>query len=771
MSKENLYRGAAGGNPTQVSKLPKEPLDFEFPNTSPPPIRLRLATFIRQLFVVSGVAILLPLTLHFDVVIVGILVLCMALNYLVRTYKGIGPKVAARVSTAFLVTYFAYMFTYKVHGQIAGLMALVTFTYTAWIALQFRRHWVHRASCGMLTQQSVRAFRRSGQLPPGVKAKPWFPAFIQALQSWISYDPANSKIPGLMKSPAGDAQNRIAASFTLAILWAGLLVSPHSIALMNRVGNAVVLLPLLLFTVPVGFPLLLMCFVANECLGKAHALIDYQFEPINWTPFVEQMQASSNPIESKSVFLGRVHGDGSPILYPAERMMRGGWVQGSPGSGKTLYLMQLQEMLIELGYSVVVLDLKATSHELLYSAQAAAERVRKRTRREVPIYPFTPVNGEASFLLDVYSQEFWSARSPEEKAGIMLGFFGLNGGQVYGESYYRDSAWTVKQHLTAKYQDLASFHEAARRLAEELHHAKEWELSSQSKRDGEHPRLILNRLGMVDALNVRPTYSQGILDRAVKLDQLFETPSVLHCSLPAVTDPVGNPEIGRIILSSLLNAASYKQHRPVKCVVLVDEFQRMISRSLDLVLQQARSRGVGVILTNQSSADLQAVDRNMADTIMGNTAMQTWIKATDGIGVEQVRKFGGQYIDYLYSKSVSHSTNGSSSSLTTSEQILDRVSTGLIDRVNSSHDQYFLRLTDDGGYAAYGGEMFVAQMGYHTATEQEYIDRTLQPWPKAVPGMLVNGEHRPPTGPPNSSLLGPKKPKPSTNRRSTPLNP
>ena len=228
--------------------------------------------------------------------------------------------------------------------------------------------------------------------------------------------------------------------------------------------------------------------------------------------------------------------------------------------------------------------------------------------------------------------------------------------------------------------------------------------------------------------NARPGYSQQVHDRAINLEQLFQTPSVLHCCLPSVTDPVGNPEVGRVILSSLLATATHTQHRSVKVVVLIDEFQRMVSRSLDIILQQARSRGVGVILTNQSSADLTAVDQNMADTIAGNTALQAWIKATDGIGVDQVRNFGGQYIEHMYSTTVSSSQNGPQTSRTTSEQILDRVSTGLIDRVNSSHDQYFLRITDDGGYAAYGGQMFVAQSGYHTATEQEYNDRMTRPW-------------------------------------------
>ncbi len=100
-----------------------------------------------------------------------------------------------------------------------------------------------------------------------------------------------------------------------------------------------------------------------------------------------------------------------------------------------------------------------------------------------------------------------------------------------------------------------------------------------------------------------------------------------------------------------------------------------------------------------------------------------------------------------------------------------RISSGLVDKVNSTVNQYFLRITDDAGYAAYGGQTFVAVMDYHT-TQEEYERRVAAPWPAATPGMLINGEHRPASGPPGAALLGPQppeKPKGPT-RKPTRLN-
>ena len=89
---------------------------------------------------------------------------------------------------------------------------------------------------------------------------------------------------------------------------------------------------------------------------------------------------------------------------------------------------------------------------------------------------------------------------------------------------------------------------------------------------------------------------------------------------------------------------------------------------------------------------------------------------------------------------------------------MDRVSTALIDSVNSNMGQYFLRITENAGYCVFGSQMFVANMDFHT-TKEEFDRRSKAPWPKVKPGMLINGQHRPPGGaPPQSSLA----PNPST---------
>ena len=139
------------------------------------------------------------------------------------------------------------------------------------------------------------------------------------------------------------------------------------------------------------------------------------------------------------------------------------------------------------------------------------------------------------------------------------------------------------------------------------------------------------------------------------------------------------------------------------------------------------------------------------------------MKTTDNLGKQQIKDFGGQYIDEMYSKTLGTNGQGEqTSSQTSSEQLFDRVSDGLIDEVNSTQGDYFLRITENAGYAAYGSELFVAHMDFHT-TKEEFDRRTNAPWPKATKGMLINGQHRPGKGgPPQSSLVPNPPPLPTT---------
>lgn len=758
MGKTSLYRLPAKSNPTQHQHLPKEPMGLNFP-------------LMEKLWTKSDWQ-RVPLT---ALLIVG--VNCLWLEHAVgRNSNELGiALIAAAVPTFVIFAVYKLRVAVPVGIVMAAVQASVylnvtghldfqneiliaAFLMTFCVAIEKQRFFKELAISGYFTPQEKDAYINNGKVPRGIKPTDPFDSYWIAIRAWLKYDEDDSQAEGVHK-PKLNINLRIARTLLVVVLWVAALL-PQEI---SKVVASPEYLPISVFQfvlLSFGFPLTLGLCLTFRSMSRAGGILKQRQAVQRWSNFVESMRHAKNITVRNSIYLGRILHDGAPIVYPVSALTKGGWIQGSPGSGKTVLLSQIVEQLVGQGVSVVTLDLKATSHELYYAAEAAAKRVEQTQHRSVPLKAFTPKHGEATHLFDLFSQDAWAASSPEEKSGMMLGFMGLNHGNVYGESYFRDASWTVQQHLLGKYTKLSSFHEASTLLGEELKHAKEpWELSASSKRDGEHPRLILKRLGLTDAINVRSSYPQEVLDSAIKLETLFKTPSVLHCSLPAVTDPVGNPEIGRVILSTLLRVGANTPNRPVPVVVCIDEFQRMCSRSLDVILQQARSLGIGVVLTNQSSADLATIDPNLVDTIAACTQFQAWMRTTDNLGKQQIIDFGGEYMGHLVSKTLSESKDGPVTSYSKKEQVMNRVSTGLIDTVNSNLGQYFLRITENAGYCAFGAQLFVGKMDFHT-TEAEFNRRSSAPWPSAKSGMLINGQHRPDGGTPPQSSLAPKTPSP-----------
>ena len=96
--------------------------------------------------------------------------------------------------------------------------------------------------------------------------------------------------------------------------------------------------------------------------------------PDRWDGFVHDIQTSSNPIERRSIYRGRIVSDGSPLIVPREVCNEHIHFLGDSGGGKTSQgLLPTMEQLLASGdCSMVVLDLKADSMELLASLHAAS---------------------------------------------------------------------------------------------------------------------------------------------------------------------------------------------------------------------------------------------------------------------------------------------------------------------------------------------------------------------------------------------------------------
>ena len=348
-----------------------------------------------------------------------------------------------------------------------------------------------------MSRRNARKYLIFNNRPKCVKPGSIAAGLRQAIVTYLSYNQERVELPGIWKSPFGNYDVRLARTFTLIMLLT--LVVGHVMFRPLRVDGELfsTLTPIGFFVVPtislgiwliaVGFP----CFLTAR---DAHGLQLARFSPEFWPEFVEDRKNSSDPIEKDSVFLGTVNYDGSPILHPIEQLMKHAWIVGKTGSGKTTYLLALIDQLVRRGdTSLVYLDLKATSFEPL------------ATMQQRPTKYFTLEHGEASYALDLFSQQAWHDMPTAQRAALVLCALSLIYTPGYGRSWYRDAAYDVVFFVLDRHPDIKGWGEFAKRIQDAMRHAKPWELSEQVKHDGVHVQLIIKRLAALTALNVDET--------------------------------------------------------------------------------------------------------------------------------------------------------------------------------------------------------------------------------------------------------------------------
>jgi len=76
--------------------------------------------------------------------------------------------------------------------------------------------------------------------------------------------------------------------------------------------------------------------------------------------------------------------------------------------------------------------------------------------------------------------------------------------------------------------------------------------------------------------------------------------------------------------------------------VFIDEFQRIAGENFRVIMEQARSFGLGVVLANQSVADLVTPDVDLRPTVRTNTRFKRYFSVTDPRDVASLSEASGQ---------------------------------------------------------------------------------------------------------------------------------
>ena len=570
-----------------------------------------------------------------------------------------------------------------------------------------------------------------------------FRVYWNALASWCSYNNDNLTLPGLLSSPAGSTTTRVVTTSLSVILVASTFalycfsdVLPPQVTTPVRdsaAANHVAAVPTgddSIFSIVI--PVLLIVAVGNAVLLSTALLLPVALVmPVlldanrwrrgrvaggNWRTLVNDMQHSPDSTERRSYYMGRVLKDGSPLIVPREVFQEHAHFLGDSGAGKTsLGLNPWIEQTISFGdCSLIVIDLKADTLELLATLTTAAESLQQRTKRRLPIKHFTNQSHLSTFAFNPLAQAFWNAAEPYVKTDFLNGAAGILYGKGYGEGWYTSANAAVSHHVLKKHPDIKSCRELAERIRATFASPKKSGLHPAFYNAGAHVQEVFDRLGAFDPINVAPGtgHPDEVVQAAIDLTDVFRNPQILYFHLSSIVAAGSSPEIARFVVYSLLCAASQtERNHPV--FLVIDEFQRMVAKNVEALLQLARSMGIGVILANQSMQDLG----ELIPSIEANCRYRQWFSVSSLDDRERLLKAAGETVEQFTSRSWGSTPNGSTSSITISEQVMNRFSVNDIALASDHEKQSIVTITRGKGYAQFGGLPVIVTSDFHISAQ------------------------------------------------------
>lgn len=776
MPRETYYQST--GNPTQKRNLPRRPMSIEFAyrSSNPDSDDTFTRTYFGNLYLLSGAALAADwmgsafgMLFPFNVLVVGLM-----LRGLLKLWK---------LPSAYQPSLWLLAVPYLLHiiGLAFVVRTAIVVVCAAYAGRAFARHFVYvttgfprknaehiRAQWDIITLYSallvipvglaVAAPHAAGLcglilivgtvasvLLTGGDPFEGFANLFNAWHSWCSYNRADEAAPGTTVSPAGSLATRLGMIVLLVVSVTLLITDATGISETVWGGSGFHFGNILVWTVsvlafvavPVVIAVALVSLVAFPAVCRSSPASESSREENEWQQVTKAIRKSANPVERDSIYVGRVSHDGSPLLVPRAVFQEHAHLLGDSGSGKTARgLIPLAEQLIADGNSsLMVIDLKGDSQEILASLTSAASRHGKQT----PLRYFSIREDQSTFAFNPFQLPCWNRLNLFQRTDVVCGALGLIYGTEYGQGYF-SSANAMVLHATLKhFPDVASFADLADRIAYVTQRPKAHGLSESKTEAGNHVWMVAERLASFKPLNVTPQSAPTteVSQRAMDPAQLFERQEIFYFHLSTTLGPGSSPEIARLAMFMLLTTATLTPQRR-QVYLMIDEFQRVAAHNVDAILQIARSMNVGVILANQSMLDLKRED--LISVVETNCRYRQWYAISSPEEQERLSKGSGQTVDQLHSASVSTQRDGLDTRTTvshsTSQFIAPRLSTNDIKLASDDPSKSIVLVTRGDGYSQFGGMPVIADSEYHIS-EEEFLRRKHMPWPAGDPGTFV----------------------------------
>ena len=493
-------------------------------------------------------------------------------------------------------------------------------------------------------------------------------------------------------------------------------------------------------------PVIFLFAILFSATARPMAILTEQLGPLpnsnqltsgNWRKIVSRLRAENTTEGREEIFWGVDARNQTPILVPRSVIREHVHFLGDTGSGKTsMGIAPLVTQLVESGdCSVVVIDLKGDDQslfELMRLGAAKNSQIDPDLESDSkswthPFSYFTSKHNLPSHAFNPFLQAGFKELSTLQKTDLLTTALGLQYGTDYGRKYFGDANFTVLQKTLEFSPEVDSFVE----LAKELREVVRTQFGRETQQASSNLVMSIERLAATPVVNLSaasPNFDPASL---IDLGDLFVRPQAVYVSLPSATGSVVNADLGRLVLFSLINSAQHSVKPRKQVFLVIDEFQRLVSNHIAVLLQMARGLDIGVILSNQSMSDLNQVDAKILSTVTTNTRLRQVFGISDPLEIQQL-------IDVSGERTVFHRTFTEAArrfmfgfrpdSRSFSESISPRLRVNDIIEASDNPNQSLFLMRRGTGNARFRGYPFVLESTFHIS-QKEYDDRVLKPWP------------------------------------------
>jgi hypothetical protein len=398
--------------------------------------------------------------------------------------------------------------------------------------------------------------------------------------------------------------------------------------------------------------------------------------------------------------------------------------------------------LISDPHPIVILDLKGDS-ALFHTTKEEAEA------RGQKFLFFTTSQDRATYYFNPFAAFQTGGVGIPEVTQSLLDAMGLNHGEGYGRSYFtrvsRQRLMTVLQQKGIP----TSFHDLYQKIMDVPDHGKKY------IDDAFELHAAVESFLLYPQLFTTPEQERNYPESIINFNRALEERHVVYFWLPAPTQSMAAKEIGKLALFNIFQAAQarHDNYLPERQVYLfMDEFQRLFGDNLRIILEQARSYGIGAVLSNHSAAQLRTDDgKDLWPLINGNTAATLHFGSKDLAELEMLSRLSGEIEETRESYSISRGSSESSNlqhGLTTSSALTNTVSYSSgyaprfmmrdLLRIFSQKRRFILSVQRNTGFSRFNGEPVVVD-GIFTMSKETYQRRRKAKWPEGprlVAGVL-----------------------------------